>query len=92
LLTLDFPIQIGHTFRTKMINNFRTILNYYNELDHQHRAHTETKHHAHQAMQVDYRNTNVSAFLDYLNGNINGLVLGANGDGIAETKQARVSI
>ena len=41
LLTLDFPIQIGHTFRTKMINNFRTILNYYNELDHQHRAHTE---------------------------------------------------
>ena len=45
-----------------MINNFRTILNYYNELDHQHRAHTETKHHAHQAMQVDYRNTNVSAF------------------------------
>lgn len=39
LLTLDFPIQIGHTFRTKMINNFRTILNYYNELDHQHRTH-----------------------------------------------------
>lgn len=26
LLTLDFPIQIGHTFRTKMINIFEQYL------------------------------------------------------------------
>ena len=92
ILTLDFPIEIGHNFRTKMITNFKIILDYYNELDHQHQRHTTTEPHAHQAIQVDYRHTNVSAFLDYLNSAINNLVLGNNGDGIAETKQARVSI
>lgn len=91
-LTLDFPIQIGHAFRTKMISNFFVILNYYNELDHQHQTHKTTEKHAHRAMQIDYKNTNVSSFLDFLQGEVEGLVKGANGDGIAEVKHSRVSI
>lgn len=92
ILTLDFPIQIGHSFRTKMISNFRVILDYYNTLQTNFQTHQTTDAHAHKAIQIDYRSTNVSAYLDFLYGEIDGLVLGANGDGQAETKQARVSV
>ncbi|WP_278925345.1 M14 family metallopeptidase [Staphylococcus auricularis] len=91
-LHLDFPLQIGYNFRSRMINNFRNILNSYNQSLLEEERHRKREPHAHHACQIDYRHTNLSQFLDQLHSELDHMVVGANGDGQAELKQAQVSM
>ncbi|WP_371131716.1 peptidase G2 autoproteolytic cleavage domain-containing protein [Mammaliicoccus sciuri] len=74
-----------------VIENFRYIDYKFNQYMDVFNKHKREKH-AHDASNVDYKQTNVSDHLDYQRSRIERLVLGHNGDGIQELTDSHVAI
>lgn len=92
LLFTDFPIEIGQEWRFKTIENFKRILSRFQTIDRDFKHHKTEEEHAHNAKQIDYKLTNVHDELQYQDGRIEGLVIGHNGNGIEEVKDARTAL
>ncbi len=90
-MKFNFPIEIGQKFRKMIIENFRYIYYKFNQIIDLINNHKSEKH-AHDASNVDYKQTNVSDHLDYQRSRIERLVLGHNGDGIQELTDSHVAI
>ncbi|MDG0860332.1 peptidase G2 autoproteolytic cleavage domain-containing protein [Staphylococcus equorum] len=91
-LKINFPIDLGQSFRHMIVENFKDVQFFYGQVidiinDHQ----TKDKH-AHKANQIDYKLSNVHDELQHQDGRIEGLIIGHNGDGINEIKDARTSL
>ena len=91
-LYLDFPIELGQDYRYKTVANFRNILDAFTNSKKQFEIHKTEEKHAHNAKQIDYKLSNVHDELTYQDGRIEGLVIGHNGDGIAEIKDSRTAL
>ncbi|MCG2355707.1 peptidase G2 [Staphylococcus epidermidis] len=91
-LYTEFPIELGQEFRYKTVSNFKNILYSYNQLKEEFRIHQEEEPHAHKAENIDYKFSNVANYLNYQDSRIDNLVLGANGDGVQELRDSRVSL
>ncbi|WP_436890063.1 peptidase G2 autoproteolytic cleavage domain-containing protein [Mammaliicoccus sciuri] len=90
-MKFNLPIEIGQKFRKMVIENFRYIdykFNHNKDIFDKHKS----EKHAHDASNVDYKQTNVSDHLDYQRSRIERLVLGHNGDGIQELTDSHVAI
>lgn len=90
-MKFNLPIEIGQKFRKMIIENFRDIDYKFNQNMDIFNKHKSEKH-AHDASNVDYKQTNVSDHLDYQRSRIERLVLGHNGDGIQELTDSHVAI
>lgn len=90
-MKFNLPIEIGQKFRKMVIENFRYIDYKFNQYMDVFNKHKREKH-AHDASNVDYKQTNVSDHLDYQRSRIERLVLGHNGDGIQELTDSHVAI
>lgn len=90
-MKFNLPIEIGQKFRKMVIENFRFIDYKFNQNKDIFDNHKSEKH-AHNASNVDYKQTNVSDHLDYQRSRIERLVLGHNGDGIQELTDSHVAI
>lgn len=90
-MKFNFPIEIGQKFRKMVIENFRYIYYKFNQIIDLINNHKSEKH-AHDASNVDYKQTNVSDHLDYQRSRIERLVLGHNGDGIQELTDSHIAI
>ncbi len=90
-MKFNLPIEIGQKFRKIVIENFRFIDYKFNQVIDLINNHKSDKH-AHDASNVDYKQTNVSDHLDYQRSRIERLVLGHNGDGIQELTDSHVAI
>lgn len=82
---------IGQNFRRELADNFSNIENTINENDNYMSKHQTTQTDAHNASQITYKSETVASKIAHEERKLNNLVLGANGDGIAEVKDARVS-
>lgn len=91
-INFNFPIEIGQKLRKMVIDNFVVIKNDFENLTKSFNNHKTTDKNAHDAKQIKYRLTNVDSELQYQKGEIEGLVIGHNGDGINELKQARTAL
>lgn len=92
LLFTDFPIELGQEWRYKTVENFKRILSRFQTIDRDFKYHKTEEEHAHNAKQIDYKLTNVHDELTYQDGRIEGLVIGHNGNGIEEVKDARTAL
>lgn len=90
-MKFNLPIEIGQKFRKMVIENFRYIDYKFSQNNDTFNKHKSEKH-AHNASNVDYKQTNVSDHLDYQRSRIERLVLGHNGDGIQELTDSHVAI
>ncbi len=90
-MKFNLPIEIGQKFRKMVIENFRFIDYKFNQVIDLINNHKSDKH-AHDASNVDYKQTNVSDHLDYQRSRIERLVLGHNGDGIQELTDSHIAI
>lgn len=88
----DLPIGLGQEYRFKTISNFKWILNKVDSIDKVIEKHKTEDRKAHNATQVVYKKTNVYNELNYLREQVIALVLGANGDGVQELRDSRVSL
>ena len=91
-LYIDFPIELGQDFRYKTVENFKRILDSYKYINKDMKHHREEEIHAHNSKQIDHKLSNVHDELQYQDGRIEGLVIGHNGDGIEEIKDARTAL
>lgn len=73
-----------HEFNYQKLNRFMQNVNLYMY------AHGKTDKKAHNADQIIYQRQSIADFYKYLVARLNNLVLGHNGDGINEVKDARV--
>lgn len=90
-MKFNLPIEIGQKFRKMVIENFRYVdykFYQYRDIFNNHKS----DKHAHNATNIDYKQTNVSDHLDYQRSRIERLVLGHNGDGIQELTDSHVAI
>lgn len=92
----NLDTTIGQTFRRELSDNFTKIENVINENDNKSienlHNHKNTELNAHSSKQIKHVLWDVDQELKYRAAQIGNLVLGANGDGIAETKDARVAV
>lgn len=91
-LYTNLPIELGQEFRYKTVENFKRILDSYQDIVKNIKHHKEDEKHAHNAKQIDYKSTNVYDELTYQDGRIEGLVIGHNGNGIEELKDSRTAL
>ncbi|WP_191835938.1 peptidase G2 autoproteolytic cleavage domain-containing protein [Mammaliicoccus sciuri] len=90
-MKFNLPIEVGQKLRKMLIENFRFIDYKFNQIIDLINNHKNNKH-AHDASNVDYKQTKVSDHLDYQRSRIERLVLGHNGDGIQELTDSHVAI
>ena len=91
-LYTDFPIELGQEYRYKTVENFKWLLSKIKSIDNVIEYHKKEEEKAHDAKQIVYKETNVNNELYYLRNQIIGLVLGANGDGVQELRDSRISL
>ena len=96
-LFLDFPLDLGHEFRYKTVDNFKRILEQYNESMRHFNHHVHDDEEAHKAEQITYitpkkMKTTVQKELTYQDARIRNAILGVIGDGTQEVIDARVGI
>lgn len=94
-MKFNFPIELGETFRRYTIENFKELKFYFDNLKQLLKEHQTTDEHVHNAKQIDYvtdYSNNVSQALDKQDKRIKNLVIGANGDAMAEVKDSRVTV
>ena len=91
-LFTELPIELGQEFRNKLISNFKRLVDAKERFTENFEKHKTTDMHAHNAKQIDYKLSNVHDELQYQDGRIEGLIIGHNGDGIEELKDARTSL
>ena len=88
----DLPIELGQEYREKTISNFKWLLEKIEKIDKKLKSHTNNESFSHNSNSIKYKNTNVEKELFYLRKLIINLVLGHNGDGIQELRDARTSL
>lgn len=91
-LKFNFPIEIGQIFRKYIIDNFRAIKNSHDVTNEKLESHKNNDKHAHDAVNIDYKKSNVHDYLNYQDNRISTLVVGHNGNGVEELKDSRTSI
>lgn len=96
-LFLDFPLDLGHEFRYKTVDNFKRILWQYDESMRDFNHHVLDDENAHKAEQITYitpnkKETTVQKELTYQDARIRNAILGVIGDGTQEIIDARVGI
>ncbi|WP_145464931.1 peptidase G2 autoproteolytic cleavage domain-containing protein [Staphylococcus saprophyticus] len=91
-LYTNLPIELGQDFRYKTVENFKRILDSYQDINRDIEYHREEEKHAHNSKQIDYKLSNVHDELQYQDGRIEGLIVGHNGDGIEELKDSRTAL
>ncbi|OEK70811.1 peptidase G2 autoproteolytic cleavage domain-containing protein [Staphylococcus equorum] len=91
-LYTDFPIELGQEYRYKTVENFKNLLDEHKASKKNFEFHKTEEQHAHKAKQIDYKLSNVHDELQYQDGRIEGLVIGHNGDGVEELKDARTAL
>lgn len=84
-------VVFGQKFYRDWSDNNTKIENTINENDNYMSKHQTTQTDAHNASQITYKSETVASKIAHEERKLNNLVLGANGDGIAEVKDARVS-
>ncbi|WKK68285.1 phage baseplate protein [Brochothrix thermosphacta] len=84
-------VVFGQKFYRDWSDNNTKIENTINENDKYMSKHQTTQTDAHNASQITYKSETVASKIAHEERKLNNLVLGANGDGIAEVKDARVS-
>ncbi|WEN70359.1 peptidase G2 autoproteolytic cleavage domain-containing protein [Staphylococcus sp. NRL 16/872] len=82
----------GEKFINQVESNFENITSWSNNVEDNIKAHKTSDKVAHNSSQITYADTTVSEFLTYLKGQQSALVLGHNGDGVAELKASRTAI
>lgn len=85
-------VVFGQKFYRDWSDNNTKIENTINENDKYMSKHQTTQTDAHNSKQIKHVLWDVDQELKYRSAQIGNLVLGANGDGIAETKDARVAV
>ncbi|MDU9304407.1 peptidase G2 autoproteolytic cleavage domain-containing protein [Staphylococcus coagulans] len=91
-MKLNFPVKLDEVFRRYIIENFKEI-KYNFEISKQRlKDHQLKDANAHNAKQIDYKNTNVYDELTYQDGRIETLIVGHNGDGVEEVKDSRTAL
>lgn len=94
-MKLNFPIKLDEVFRRYIVENFREIKYYYEFSKQRFIDHQTTDEHAHSAKQIDYItdfSRTVDEALKKIKSEHDNMVIGANGDGMAEVKNARVTL
>ncbi|MFS4466032.1 peptidase G2 autoproteolytic cleavage domain-containing protein [Staphylococcus haemolyticus] len=82
----------GDKFRSQVESNFENIASWSNDVEDNIKAHKTSDKVAHTSSQISYADTTVNEFLNYLKSQQSVLVLGHNGDGVAELKASRTAI
>ncbi|MBA8777186.1 peptidase G2 [Staphylococcus schleiferi subsp. coagulans] len=91
-MKINFPIKLDEVFRRYIIENFKEI-KYNFEISKQRlKDHQLKDANAHNAKQIDYKNTTVYDELTYQDGRIETLIVGHNGDGVEEVKDSRTAL
>lgn len=93
-MKFNFPIELGEVFRRYTIENFRELKYYFDEAKQKLIDHQKTDKHAHNANQIDYvtdYSNTIDEAIKKLKAEHDNMVIGANGDGIAEVKNSRVT-
>lgn len=88
----NLGVSLGQAFRRRIIQNFYTIEKYINNILSSIVKHQTTDKNAHHSKQITHQNWTVEDELDYQWEVKDNLVIGANGDGIAETKESRTAV
>lgn len=88
----NLPIDIGQEYRQKSIHNFKWLLDKVKLIDEVIKKHKDIDRYAHDAKKLSYKNGNVHSELHNIRKEIQALVLGHNGDGIQELRDARTSV
>ena len=88
----NLSISLGQVFRRRIIDNFQTIENFINNLTDVFNKHKTTDKNAHNSKQISHQKWTVNDELQYQWEIKDNLVIGANGDGIQETKESRTAV
>lgn len=88
----NLPIKLGQEFRNNTIRNFRDLLYEVNEGKRVMYRHKNEDKQAHLATQIYHDGHSVGNFIDVFRNRLKAQIIGANGDGIAELTDARVSV
>lgn len=88
----NLPIKLGQEFRNNTIRNFRDLLYEVNEGKRMMYRHKHEDKQAHLATQIYHDGHSVGNFIDVFRSKMKAQIIGANGDGIAELTDARVSV
>lgn len=91
-LKINFPIDLGQKFRQMVVENFKDVQYFYGQVIDIIKAHQTKDKHAHNAKQIDYKLSNVHDELQHQDGRIRTLLVGHNGDGVEEVKDARTAL
>ena len=86
------PVNREEAFRNGVNENFAKIEQGFSQRDAMVANHQTTQENAHNSKQIKHVLWDVDQELKYRSAQIGNLVIGANGDGIAETKDARVAV
>lgn len=82
-------LKIGTDFYSGTIANFKNIVKDFAVVDRKINQHIRKDGISHNAKQIKYGKTTVDSEMNRVKGSIEALVVGANGNGIAELSQAR---
>lgn len=85
-------LDLGTEFYNGTISNFKRIVKGFEVINKRLNNHINSNSMAHKAQQISYEGTTVYNELNRVKGKMEGLVVGANGDGISEVKEARIDI
>ena len=85
------PVTTGKDFRNDLADNFTRIESVINTSDSELITHQTTQIGAHNANQIVFRSETVASKIAHEERKLDNLVLGSNGNGIEEVKDARVS-
>ncbi|EEJ1212744.1 hypothetical protein G9U62_002869, partial [Listeria innocua] len=92
LNTSDIGVSLTRANMNAIIDNFKSIQNCLNDNYTNYNNHKTKDNGAHTTNQINVTSSyTLQKNLEWLQETIDNLVIGANGDGVAETKQARVS-
>ncbi|MDN6698710.1 MAG: peptidase G2, partial [Staphylococcus equorum] len=85
-------LDLGKEFYSGTVSNFKRIIKNFDVINRKINSHINKNGISHKAQQIAYNNTTVYNELNRQKGKMEGLVVGANGDGISEVKEARIDI
>lgn len=88
----NLPINLGQEFRRKAISNFKHLLYQTNRLKVALNEHKNSDEVAHTSDQIIHENRKTSEWINYFNKRLKAQIIGANGNGIAELSDSRVSL
>lgn len=88
----NLPIELGQEFRRKTISNFKHLLYQTNRIKVALQEHKTTDEVAHKSTQIIHNGRKTSEWIEYFNKRLKAQIIGANGDGIAELTDSRVSL